>query len=56
MIVATCAEHNIPYRVCGSLWEAIGGHIGLLKWLGSGEAAFGHVLDGELPDSDGCAM
>jgi hypothetical protein len=42
IILEVCKEFEIPYRVKGGYWEALGGHIGLLHYLASGEAAFGH--------------
>lgn len=43
IIREVCREYNVRYIVRDSFWEALGGHIGLLKWLGSGEPAFGHA-------------
>jgi hypothetical protein len=40
-----CAEYGIKYIIRDNLWTAIGGHIGLLHFLASGEAAFGHMID-----------
>lgn len=47
-----CKEYGIKYIVRENLWEAIGGHIGLLHFLASGEAAFGHQMDDHV-GSDG---
>jgi hypothetical protein len=43
-----CADYGIKYIVRKNLWTAIGGHIGLLRFLSSGEAAFGHMIDDPL--------
>ena len=42
IILEVCKEFGVTYRVKGGYWEALGGHIGLLHYLASGEAAFGH--------------
>lgn len=45
IVVRTCSEFGVEYKVRQNFWDALGGHIGLLKYLGSGEAAYGHVVD-----------
>ncbi|KAK4703724.1 hypothetical protein P7C70_g2494, partial [Phenoliferia sp. Uapishka_3] len=34
IIVATAKEFGVKYTIKGTLWEAVGGHIGLLKMMG----------------------
>jgi hypothetical protein len=43
IIKQTCKEFGVKYIIKKNIWEAMGGHIGLLKYLGSGEAALGSM-------------
>jgi len=42
IVKQTCEEFGVKYLVKDGFMEAFGGHYGLLKFLGSGEAAYGH--------------